>query len=122
MAKNGSWVKSKEGWTHTDPRMQEIIFQIQAGREYKDIAAQYDINVSRVSQIRHRAGPLRSLRAILVRTIGIRRAIVPATIGTLAGGFAGCVILGAPFGVPTGVIGFFAALAWTRTRIHTHPI
>jgi hypothetical protein len=24
MAKNGSWVKSKEGWTHTDPRMQEI--------------------------------------------------------------------------------------------------
>lgn len=59
---------------------------------------------------------------ILVRTIGIRRAIVPATVGTLAGGFAGCVIFGAPLGVPTGVIGFFAALVWARTRIPTHPI
>ena len=28
MAKNGDWVKSKEGWTHTDPRVQQIIFQI----------------------------------------------------------------------------------------------
>ena len=58
---------------------------------------------------------------ILVRTIGIRRAIVPATVGTLAGGFAGCVMMGAPFAVPTGVIGFFAALVWTRTRIPTRP-
>jgi hypothetical protein len=59
---------------------------------------------------------------ILVRKIGIRRAILPATVGTLAGGFAGCVIMGAPFGVPTGIIGFFAALVWTRTRIRAHPI
>lgn len=58
---------------------------------------------------------------ILIRAIGIRRAIVPATVGTLTGGFAGCVIVGAPFAVLTGVIGFFAALAWARTRIHSHP-
>ena len=58
----------------------------------------------------------------LVRTIGIKRAIVPATVGTLAGGFAGCVIMGAPLGVPTGIIGFFAALVWKRTRMRTQPI
>ena len=58
---------------------------------------------------------------ILIRTIGIRRAILPAIVGTLAGGFAGCLMMGFPFGVPTGVIGFFAALVWTGTRIRTPP-
>lgn len=38
---------------------------------------------------------------ILVRTIGIRRAIIPATVGTLASGFASCVILGAARLCPT---------------------
>jgi hypothetical protein len=57
----------------------------------------------------------------LVRRIGIMRAVLPATLGTLAGGFAGCVIIGTPFAVVTGVVGFFIALVWTRTRIATHP-
>jgi len=69
-------------------------------------------------------GAIASLIAypILIPTIGIRRAILPATVGTLAGGFAGCVMIGAPFGVPTGVMGFFAALVWARLRIRTRPI
>jgi hypothetical protein len=58
--------------------------------------------------------------ATLVRTIGIRQAIIPATVGTLVGGFAGTLILGTPLAVVTGVIGFFAALLWARLRMRSH--
>jgi FixJ family two-component response regulator len=50
------WVRTKDGWSHTDPRMQQIIFQIQAGREFKVIADQFNISIQRVSKIRRRAG------------------------------------------------------------------
>jgi hypothetical protein len=51
--------------------------------------------------------------ATLVRTSGIRRAIIPATLGTLAGGFVGS-ILAPPIAVVTGVVGFFVALILAR--------
>ena len=54
--------------------------------------------------------------AALVRKIGIRQAIIPATVGTLVGGFAGTLILCMPFGIVTGVFGFFAALLRARLR------
>lgn len=53
----------------------------------------------------------------LVRTIGIKRAILPATLGTLLGGFAGCLVYCTNLAVLTGVIGFFVALVWARIRI-----
>jgi len=54
--------------------------------------------------------------ATLVRTIGIRRAIIPATLGTLAGGFVGS-LLGPPVAVVNGVMGFFIALIRARYAI-----
>jgi hypothetical protein len=36
--------------------MKEIVFQIEAGRPTKDIAAQFDISMSRVSRIARRLG------------------------------------------------------------------
>jgi hypothetical protein len=49
----------------------------------------------------------------LVRAIGFRRAIIPATLGTIAGGIAGGVVhpLNAPM---AGVAGFFIALLVVR--------
>jgi hypothetical protein len=45
----------------------------------------------------------------LVRKIGFRKAFMPATIGTLLGGFVGAIV-GPPFAVLTGVAGFFGAI------------
>ena len=52
----------------------------------------------------------------LVRQIGFQRAILPALLGTLVGGFAGAIVL-PPVAVLTGIGGFFAALIWTRIRL-----
>jgi FixJ family two-component response regulator len=53
-AKRG-WVKTEQGWEPTDSRMQQIVFQIKAGRPFKEIAAQFNIAIARVSAIRRRA-------------------------------------------------------------------
>jgi hypothetical protein len=50
------WKKTPEGKEPVDERMQQIVFQIQAGRRYKDIADQFGITIGRVSQIRRQAG------------------------------------------------------------------
>ena len=52
----------------------------------------------------------------LVRRIGFKRAVLPAFLGTVVGGFAGAVA-GPPFAVLTGICGFFLALLWTRVRL-----
>lgn len=59
------------------------------------------------------AGPL--AYPFLVRRIGFQRALLPAFVGTLVGGFAGAVV--APlFAVLAGIFGFFLALLWTRVK------
>ena len=57
-------------------------------------------------------GPL--AYAFLVRKIGFQKAILPAFLGTIVGGFVGAVA-GPPFAVLTGICGFFLAL-WARVR------
>jgi hypothetical protein len=58
---------------------------------------------------------------ILVKKIGFQKALIPATIGTLLGGFVGAIV-GPPFAVVTGVAGFFGAITWAvqKHRIQTH--
>jgi len=58
-------------------------------------------------------GPL--AYATIVRTVGFRQATVPATIGTIIGGFAGSLV-SPVLGLPTGVVGFFVALLITRLK------
>lgn len=48
------WKKTPEGWNHSDPRMQQIIFWIRAGRPRADIAAEFNISGTRVSRIRRK--------------------------------------------------------------------
>jgi hypothetical protein len=50
------WRKTANGREPTDPRMQQIVFEIQAGRPYKDIAATHGISIPRVCKIRIKAG------------------------------------------------------------------
>ena len=50
------WVRTENGWEPRDQRTQQILFQIRAGRPFKEIAEQFGVNISRISQIRHRAG------------------------------------------------------------------
>jgi hypothetical protein len=50
------WRKTPNGREPNDPRMQQIVFQIQAGRPYKDIAEQFGISIPRVCRIRLKAG------------------------------------------------------------------
>src|SRR5260370_18365378 len=50
----------------------------------------------------------------LVRKIGFQKAILPAFLGTIIGGFVGAVA-GPPFAVLTGICGFFLSL-WVRCR------
>lgn len=52
----------------------------------------------------------------LVRRIGFQKALLPAFIGTLLGGFAGAVA-GPPLAVLTGICGFFIALLWTKSKL-----
>jgi hypothetical protein len=52
----------------------------------------------------------------LVRKIGFQKAILPAFLGTIAGGFLGAVA-GPPLAVLTGICGFFLALVWARVRL-----
>jgi hypothetical protein len=47
----------------------------------------------------------------LIRKIGFRKAFMPATIGTLSGGFVGA-IGGPPLAALTAVAGFFGAINW----------
>lgn len=49
------WVRTEQGWEPLDPRMQQIVFQIRAGRPYKEIAEQFSLTISRISKIRDRA-------------------------------------------------------------------
>jgi hypothetical protein len=58
-------------------------------------------------------GPL--AYATIVHTIGFKKSIAPAVIGTIIGGFAGSLV--APLlGLPTGIAGFFVALVVARSR------
>jgi uncharacterized protein YerC len=50
------WKKTPEGREPIDDRMQQIVFQIRAGRPLKDIAAQFGVSLSRISHIRRAAG------------------------------------------------------------------
>jgi len=56
------WRKTANGKEPSDPRMQQIVFQIQAGRRYKDIAEQFTITIGRVCEIRRQAGLPRRTR------------------------------------------------------------
>jgi DNA-binding NarL/FixJ family response regulator len=53
-AKRG-WVKTEQGWEPTDQRTKDILFQIDAGRPFKDIAEQFGVTVSAISHVRARA-------------------------------------------------------------------
>jgi len=53
--------------------------------------------------------------ALIVRRIGLPRAILPAFLGTLVGGFAGA-LAGPPVAVASGIFGFFFALSWTKAK------
>lgn len=50
------WKKTPEGREPRDERMQQIVFQIIAGRPYKDIASQFGVTISRIAHIRRAAG------------------------------------------------------------------
>lgn len=50
------WKKTLEGKEPIDERMQQIVFQIRAGRPYQFIAEQFGITIQRVTQIRRQAG------------------------------------------------------------------
>jgi len=39
-------VKTEQGWEPTDPRIKAILFQIDALRPFKDIAAQFGVTLS----------------------------------------------------------------------------
>jgi hypothetical protein len=54
-----AWRQTANGKEPTDPRMQQIVFQIKAGRPFKAIAEQFGITVARVSAIRRAAGEKR---------------------------------------------------------------
>ena len=49
------WVKTENGWEPQDPRTKSILFQIDAGRPFKDIAAQFGVTLSAISHVRARA-------------------------------------------------------------------
>jgi hypothetical protein len=58
--------------------------------------------------------------ATLVRMIGFRRAIIPAALGTVAGGIAGGLVHPL-LSQLTGVAGFFIALVMVRYPSDCHP-
>jgi hypothetical protein len=56
-------------------------------------------------------GPLGYLT--FVREIGFRSAMLPAAIGTVAGGFAGSLVTPG-FGIPTAIVGFLIGLFFAK--------
>ena len=58
------WRKTANGREPNDPRMQQIVFQIQAGRPFREIASQFNITIARVSAIRRQAGIRRRLEQV----------------------------------------------------------
>lgn len=71
-----SWVKTLEGWDHTDQRMKEIIFQVKAGRTHADIAAQFNISLPRISRIRRRLGLPDMRRGTRIKVIHSRQSLL----------------------------------------------
>jgi hypothetical protein len=59
-------------------------------------------------------GPLAYL--FLVRRIGYQKALLPAFLGTILGGFAGA-LAGPPLAALTGIVGFFLALSWKKSKL-----
>lgn len=55
----------------------------------------------------------------LVRKIGFQRALWPAIVGTLIGGFAGAILGPAPVAVVTGIVGFFIGVCWATLKRST---
>lgn len=60
-------------------------------------------------------GPL--AYALVVREVGFRKAVLPALLGTIAGGFLGAMAA-PPLAVVTGIWGFFAAVFWTKGKLN----
>jgi hypothetical protein len=58
------WKKTPEGKEPVDERMQQIVFQILAGRPFRAIAEQFEITIQRVSAIRRQAGIPRRVNPI----------------------------------------------------------
>lgn len=58
------WKKTPDGKEPQDERMQQILFQIDAGRPFKAIAEQFRITVARVSAIRRQAGRPRRVNPV----------------------------------------------------------
>jgi hypothetical protein len=58
------WRKTATGKEPSDPRMQQIVFQIQSGRPFRLIAQQFNITIARVSAIRRQAGIPRRLQLV----------------------------------------------------------
>jgi len=53
--------------------------------------------------------------AFQIRKIGVHKALVPAVVATLTGGFAGA-LAEPPMTALTGITGFFIGLAWATSR------
>lgn len=53
--RGNNWIKTDKGWEPANPRMKEILFQIDAGRPFKDIAEQFGVTLSAISHVRARA-------------------------------------------------------------------
>jgi len=58
---------------------------------------------------------------LLVRRIGFGKAVLPATVGTLAGGFLGALV-GPGYAVLSGIVGFVVALLWARLKPTTMAV
>jgi len=53
---------------------------------------------------------------LVVRTIGFKKALGPAFVGTIVAGFGGAIA--GPFpAVVTGICGFFSALFWAKAKL-----
>lgn len=50
------WVQTSSGLRPRDERMLRIVFEIEAGVPFPEIARNHRISISRVSKIRHQAG------------------------------------------------------------------
>ncbi len=57
------WVKTERGLRPKDPRMAQIVFEIEAGVPFPEIADRHHISVSRVSKIRDQAGLPRRIKS-----------------------------------------------------------